>query len=95
VIVRSAVVTPNPGNFALRTPINTKNTDPQSKVTHAPLQSPRNQRTNLKGPIHEFKRISDSKFGDPLAATNPLSAISSAIDSPKQKSPANTAKSFF
>lgn len=72
-ISRSTAVTPNPGNFAMRSPVRNKNTDPQSKQHHAPLSSPRNQRTNLKGPKHHFTRMADSKFGDTLSGTTSAS----------------------
>lgn len=88
-ISRSTVLTPQPGNFALRTPRRPQ-PDPQSKVTHAPKSSPRNQRTNLKGPKHEFARIADSKFGDPLASTTSVADILSK--SKKSESPTGTSK---
>ena len=85
-ITRSTALTPNPGNFAMRSPRYGKNRDPQSKQTHAPLSSPRNQRTNLKGPLHEFKRMSDSKYSD----MSPTSTASNLLAAASKKSPTNS-----
>mmetsp|Transcript_73470 Transcript_73470/g.119238 ORF Transcript_73470/g.119238 Transcript_73470/m.119238 type:complete len:118 (-) Transcript_73470:97-450(-) len=76
-ITRSSAVTPNPGNFAMRSPVRNKNTDPQSRRQHTPSSSPRNQRTNLKGPKHEFARMGDSKFGNTLNGTTNVSIFAS------------------
>lgn len=84
-ISRSTVVTPNPGNFAMRSP-RRRQLDPQSKMTHAPKSSPRNQRTNLRGAPHEFTRLSDSKYSS-MEAT---SASTDILSKMQKKSPTST-----
>lgn len=84
-ITRSTAYSPNPGNFAMRSPRRPQ-PDPQSKQTHAPLSSPRNQRTNLKGPVHEFKRMSDSKYSamSPTSTASDFLATTLKKTSPKK-----------
>ena len=65
IITRTVAPRTPPGNFALRPQLR-KTPDPQATVSHAPLRSPRNQQTNLKGSIKEFTRMSGSKYGNTL-----------------------------